>query len=82
MASARQVTVTLEDDLDRFIAEEAGRHGLGSGAFIERVLRARLVGSRLQTLDQSLARGLQDAEAGRVIPLDEAFERLRRELDA
>ena len=34
----------------------------------------------LQAVDRSLARGLADANAGRVTPLDEAFRRLRSEL--
>ena len=31
-------------------------------------------------LDASLERGIADADAGRVLELEEAFERLRREL--
>lgn len=34
----------------------------------------------LKELDAALERGLADAEAGRTIPLDEAFKRLRKEL--
>jgi len=81
MARGRDVTVSLGEDLQRFVAEEAGRHGLASEAYIERVLRERLRRAKLEALDEALGRGLEDAEAGRVIPLDEAFERLRRELE-
>jgi antitoxin ParD1/3/4 len=35
---------------------------------------------KLRKLDEALARGLADAEAGRTLPLDEAMERLRDRL--
>ena len=37
--------------------------------------------AKLQALDAALARGIADAEAGRVTPIGEAFERLRAALD-
>jgi antitoxin ParD1/3/4 len=81
MAGSAEVVLTLDEDLQRFIAEEAGRQGLASEEFIARLLRERLRRSRLAALDDALARGLEDAEKGRVIPLDEAFDRLRAELN-
>ena len=36
--------------------------------------------AKLAALDAALARGLADVEAGRVMRLDEAFDRLRQEL--
>ena len=35
---------------------------------------------KLRQLDEALARGLADAEAGRTMPLDEAMERLRQRI--
>ena len=35
---------------------------------------------KLKALDEALARGIADAEAGRTMPLDVAFKRLREEL--
>ncbi len=35
-----------------------------------------------EAIDAALARGISDAEAGRVMPLEEAFKRLRAELAA
>ena len=35
---------------------------------------------KLATLDAAIARGIADAEAGRVMPLEEAFTRIRTEL--
>jgi antitoxin ParD1/3/4 len=47
-----------------------------------RYRRQRERKDRRKSLDEALARGLADAEAGRVTPLDEAFRRLRAELDS
>lgn len=80
MVRTAQVTVTLEEDLQQFVAEEAEKRGLASDAFIENLLRERLTTSRIEALDEALARGLDDAKQGRVIPLEEAFQRLRRDL--
>jgi hypothetical protein len=35
---------------------------------------------KLAALDEALARGIADAEAGRVMPLEDAFARIRKEL--
>jgi antitoxin ParD1/3/4 len=35
---------------------------------------------KLARLDDALSRGIADAEAGRVMPLDEAFARIRKEI--
>jgi antitoxin ParD1/3/4 len=35
---------------------------------------------KLATSDAAIARGIADAEAGRVMPLEEAFARIRKEL--
>jgi antitoxin ParD1/3/4 len=81
MSGSGQVTVALEGELERFVAEEADRQGFASsGEYVESLLRERLVRTRLEALDVALARGLADAEAGRVIPIEAAFERLEREL--
>jgi antitoxin ParD1/3/4 len=45
----------------------------------ERYLKERDRAAKLQALDTALERGIADAEAGRVTPIGEAFERLRAE---
>ncbi len=46
----------------------------------ERYLKESERAAKLKALDAALARGIADAEAGRSMPVDEAFRRLRAEL--
>jgi antitoxin ParD1/3/4 len=46
----------------------------------ERYRRENDRAEKLKTLDAALAKGLADAEAGKVMPLKTAFKRLRKEL--
>ena len=47
----------------------------------ERYLKEKERAAKLQALDAALLRGIADAEAGRTMPIEEAIERLRKELD-
>ena len=87
MKPAGQMTLTLTKELEQFVREEVQRGAFASSSeyvrdlLRERYLRDRDRVAKLQAVDAALARGIADAEAGRVIPLDEAFRRLRAELD-
>jgi antitoxin ParD1/3/4 len=87
MKPAGQMTLTLTGELEQFVRDEVRRGAFASSSEYvrdlvrERYLKERDRAAKLQSLDAALARGIADAEAGRVIPLDEAFKRLRAELD-
>ncbi|HEY5793807.1 MAG TPA: type II toxin-antitoxin system ParD family antitoxin [Bosea sp. (in: a-proteobacteria)] len=81
-----QMTLTLTPELEQFVRDEAKRGAFASNSeYIRDLLRERYLkeserAAKLKALDAALARGIADAEAGRVIPVDEAFRRLRAEL--
>ena len=81
-----QMTLTLTPELEQFVREETRRGAFASNSeYIRTLVRERYVqaserAAKLESLDTALARGLADAEAGRVVPLEEAFRRLRPEL--
>lgn len=86
MKPAAQMTVTLTPELERFVREEVES---GEYASNSEVMRAALRAwreqretkeRRLKALDDAIARGIADADAGRVMPLDEAMTRLRQKL--
>ena len=81
------MTLTLTKELEQFVRDEVQRGAFASSSEYvrdlvrERYLRDRDRVAKLKAVDAALARGIADAEAGRVMPLDEAFKRLRAELD-
>jgi antitoxin ParD1/3/4 len=87
MKPAGQMTLTLTPELEQFVREEVRRGAFASSSEYvrdlvrERYLKERDRAAKQRALDAALARGIADAEAGRVTPLGEAFERLRVELD-
>lgn len=86
MKPAGQMTLTLTEELEHFVREEARRGAFASNSeyvrnlIRERYLQERGREARLKALDEALAQGIADAEAGRMTPLNEAFSRLRDEL--
>ncbi|HKN29487.1 MAG TPA: type II toxin-antitoxin system ParD family antitoxin [Roseiarcus sp.] len=86
MKPAGQMTLTLTSELERFVRDEARRGAFASSSeYIRHLVRERYQRERdrtakLQQLETALARGLADAEAGRVVSIDDAFRRLRAEL--
>ncbi len=86
MKPAGQMTLTLTRELENFVHDEVRRGAYASSSeYIRDLLRDKYLQERdratkLQTLDAALAKGIADAEAGRLMPLDEAFKRLRAEL--
>ncbi len=83
-----QMTLSLTPELERFVREEVRRGAFASSSeyvrdlIRERYLEERDCAAKLEALDAALAPGIADAEAGRVLPIDEAFRRLRAELAA
>ena len=87
MATPRgQMTVTLTRELEQYVRDK-----VRDGAFAtpseyirdlvrERYLVERDQAAKLRALDAALAQGIADAEAGRVVPVGEAFARIRAEL--
>jgi antitoxin ParD1/3/4 len=86
MKPAGQMTLTLTSELEQFVREQVKRGAFASNSeYIrdlvrERYVRERAREARLKALDEALARGLADADAGRTVPLEEAFRKLRAEL--
>lgn len=86
MKPAGQMTLTLTPELELFVREEVRRGAFASSSEYvrdlvrERYLRERDRAAKLAALDSALASGIADAEAGRVLPVEEAFVRLRAEL--
>jgi antitoxin ParD1/3/4 len=83
MKPAGQMTLTLTAELEQFVREEVKRGAFASSSeYVRELVRERYLKERdrtakLQALDAALARGIADAEAGRTVPLDEAFKSLR-----
>jgi antitoxin ParD1/3/4 len=86
MANVKKRSVSLTPDLD-----DAIQRRIASGAYASQseVIRAALRllerdeeerTRKLAALDASIARGIADADAGRVMPLGDAFARIRKEL--
>ena len=83
MKPAGQMTLTLTPELEQFVRDEVRRGAFASSSEYvrdlvrERYMKERDRAAKLKVLDAALARGIADAEAGRVLPVGEAFERLR-----
>jgi antitoxin ParD1/3/4 len=86
MANVKKRSLSLTPDLD-----DAIQRRIASGRYASQseVIRAALrvlerdeeeQARKLAALDAALARGIADAEAGRVMRLDDAFARIRKEL--
>ena len=86
MKSTGQLTVTLGEELEQFVRSEVRKRAFASNSeYIrdlvrERYEQQRARQTRLDELNQALLKGLADADAGRTMPLDEAFQKLRAEL--
>ena len=71
-------SVDLGTRLDKFVARlvKSGRYNSKSEVLREGIRLLQERETRLAVLDRAIARGLGDAKAGRVRPLDEVFDRL------
>lgn len=72
------ISADLGTQLEGFVKRlvEAGRYGSMSEVLREGVRLLQDRESRLAALDAAIARGLADADAGRVKPAGKAFDRL------
>jgi antitoxin ParD1/3/4 len=72
------ISAELGQQLEGFVAElvETGRYNSKSEVLREGVRLIQDRESRLAALDASIARGLADADAGRVTPAEDVFDRL------
>ena len=88
MKPSGQMTLTLTPELERFVRDEVRRRAFASSSeYVRDLVRERFEKERdreakLAALDAALTRGIADAEAGRVMSVDEAFQRLRAQLRA
>ena len=77
-------SVDLGNQLEGFVAKlvSSGRYNSKSEVLREglRLLHERE--TRLATLDAALARGIADADAGRVTPAEQVFTKLRKKYSA
>lgn len=80
MAMSAELGKVLEDYVARLV--KSGRYHSKSEVLREGVRLLQERETRLAALDEALAHGLADAEAGRTTPADAAFARLRATLKA
>jgi antitoxin ParD1/3/4 len=86
MKPAGQMTLTLTPELEQFVRSETKRGAFASNSeYIRNLVRERYAlenerSNKLQALSAALTRGLADVKEGRVLELDEAFTKLRNEL--
>ncbi len=78
------VSADLGEVLESFVSKlvESGRYHSKSEVLREGVRLIQEREARLAALDASIARGLADADAGRVKPISEVFDRLEAQLAA
>lgn len=81
-----QMTVTLTRELEQFVRDKVREGAFATTSeYIRDLVRSRYLAekereARLHALDAALAEGVADAEAGRIVPVHEAFTRIRAEL--
>jgi antitoxin ParD1/3/4 len=86
MKPAGQMTLTLTSELEQFVKDEVRKGAYASNSEYvrdlvrERYLQEKERAEKWAALDRALDRGISDAEAGRVMDVDEAFRWLREEL--
>ncbi|MBX9697959.1 MAG: hypothetical protein K2X74_00925 [Acetobacteraceae bacterium] len=68
------ITIDVPDDLAARLTATADRLGASPGDVILRVVRSSLIGA--DALDAWIAEGEADADAGRVVPFEDAMARV------
>jgi antitoxin ParD1/3/4 len=78
------ISADLGPQLESFVAKlvETGRYNSKSEVLREGIRLIQEREARLSVLDQALARGLADAEAGRVKPMSDVVSRLEAKYHA
>lgn len=82
MSEAAKITVTLEPEMENFLLREVQRGTAASPEdFVRDLIRKRQQAELArEKLDAALLRGIDDIEAGRFLPIDEAFAEVRLRL--
>jgi len=82
MSEAAKITVTLEPEMENFLLREVQRGNAASPEdFVRDLIRNRQQADLArEKLDAALQRGIDDIEAGRFLPIDEAFAEVRSRL--
>jgi antitoxin ParD1/3/4 len=86
MKPAGQMTLTLTPELEKFVRAEVKRGAFASSSeYVRELVRSRYQAAkgsaaREKAIDESILRGLADANAGRAVPAKAAFKKLRKEL--
>lgn len=76
-----QLTIKLDPALEAHIGKAVENGEVTSSiAYVEQALAEQYRRDLRSKLDEALDRGIADAEAGRVTPLDEAFDRILADL--
>ncbi len=78
------ISADLGSTLETFVADlvKSGRYNSKSEVLREGVRLVQEREARLSLLDAALARGIADADAGRVKPVAEVFNRLEEKYEA
>jgi len=78
------ISVDLGNQLEDYVARlvSSGRYNSKSEVLREGIRLVQEREAKLAALDAAIARGLADAEAGRVIPAEEAFARLKARIES
>jgi antitoxin ParD1/3/4 len=76
------ISVELGETLEQFVDDllQGGRYNSKSEVLREGVRLIQDREARLAALDAAIARGLADIDAGRTVPMDEAFDRVEAKL--
>jgi len=81
MKPAGQMSITLTPELEQMVRAEVESGGYASNSeVIREALREHYKTMKLKELDAALDRGIADIEAGRSMPVRQAFAQIRREL--
>ncbi len=81
-----QMTVTLTRELEQYVRDKVREGAFATPSeYIRDLVRARYLAdqdrsAKLRALDAALAEGIADAEAGRAVPVKDAFVRIRAAL--
>jgi len=79
-----QVTVKLDPAIEQHIEGAIRRGEVASrDGYVQQALRDRYARDiKRQRIEDALRRGIADADAGRVTPIDEAFDKILSDLEA
>jgi antitoxin ParD1/3/4 len=81
MKPAGQMSVTLTPELEKLVREEVeSGHYASNSEVIRDALRERFKKRKLQELEAAIDIGIADFDAGRSLPVQDAFAQIRKEL--